>query len=85
MTDLGKSTSDTVEKKLRKISGQVEGLSKMYAEGRSCLEIVQQIAAARSALSSVGRDLLAGEACKCAKVKPGEDFDKLLKSLLELT
>ncbi|PWU23047.1 hypothetical protein C5B42_04230 [Candidatus Cerribacteria bacterium 'Amazon FNV 2010 28 9'] len=77
--------SDDVAKKLRRLQGQIAGIIKMYDEDRSCLEIIQQVAAARSALSSVGRDILTGEACKCASVKPGEDFDKILKSLLELT
>ncbi|HSW89602.1 MAG TPA: metal-sensitive transcriptional regulator [Patescibacteria group bacterium] len=79
------ATTDQVSSKLARIKGQVDGLYSMYEEGRTCLDVVQQIAAVRSALSSVGKDILAGEASRCARIKSPEDFDRILKSLLELT
>lgn len=75
---------DDVVKKLNRVSGQVEGVKKMYEEGRDCLEIVQQVAAAKSALTSVARDLLSSEASRCARNRKPEDFDKVLAKLLEL-
>ena len=82
MSDLGK---DAISIKLRKIIGQLHGVVVMYEEGRSCLAIVQQVAAARSALSSVAKDLLASEASRCARCRTPEDFDRILKTLVELT
>ena len=82
MSDLG---NDAVAVKLKKIVGQLNGISSMYEEDRSCLEIVQQVAAVRSALSSVAKDLLAGEASRCARCRTPEDFDRVLKTLVELT
>ena len=76
---------DTIEKKLNKIEGQISGIISMYNGQRQCLEIVQQIAAVRSALSGVAKDLLAGEASKCARAKTPADFDRILKSLLDLS
>ncbi len=75
---------DKVAKKLNRVGGQIEGVKKMYDEGRDCLEIVQQIAAAKSALTSVARDLLSSEASKCARSRKPEDFDRVLAKLLEL-
>lgn len=82
MSDLGK---DTVALKLKKVIGQLNGILSMYEGERSCLDIVQQVAAARSALSSVAKDLLADEASRCARCRTPEDFDRILKTLVELT
>jgi CsoR family transcriptional regulator, copper-sensing transcriptional repressor len=82
MSDLGK---DAVSIKLKKIIGQLNGVLSMYEGERSCLDIVQQVAAARSALSSVAKDLLADEASRCARCRTPEDFDRILKTLVEMT
>lgn len=82
MTDTG---GDAIERKLKKIEGQISGIRNMYSGERACLEIIQQIAAVRSALSGVAKDLLAGEASRCARTKMPEDFDRILKSLLDLS
>lgn len=81
-TDLGK---DIVAVKLKKTIGQMNGILTMYEGERSCLEIVQQVAAVRSALSSVAKDLLADEASRCARCRTPEDFDRILKTLVEMT
>lgn len=36
------------------IEGQVRGLRRMYDDGRPCLEILDQVAAARGALDELG-------------------------------
>lgn len=82
MPDLGK---DTIALRLKKVIGQLNGVLSMYEGERSCLDIVQQVAAARSALSSVAKDLLADEASRCARCRTPEDFDRILKTLVELT
>lgn len=82
MSELG---NDTIAKKLRKIEGQIGGVISMYEGERSCLEIVQQVAAVRSALSGVAKDLLAGEASRCARTRTPDDFDRILKSLIDLS
>lgn len=71
--------------KLNRIAGQVNGIAKMCQDDRSCIEVVQQIAAARSALASVARDLLTDEASRCVHDRKPEEFDTLLKSLFEVS
>ena len=44
--------------RIRRISGQVNGIEKMMAEDRYCVDILTQIAAARSALDTLGVELL---------------------------
>lgn len=77
--------TDTIALKLKKIIGQLNGVLLMYESERGCLDIVQQVVATRSALSSVAKDLLADEASRCARCRTPEDFDRILKTLVELT
>jgi DNA-binding FrmR family transcriptional regulator len=44
--------------RVRRISGQVTGIERMLTEGRYCIDILNQIAAVRSALDSLGIELL---------------------------
>lgn len=41
---------DELQKRLRRIEGQIRGVQKMLDEDRDCHEIVQQLAAVRSAV-----------------------------------
>ncbi len=47
-----------IKARVNRISGQIGGIGKMIDEDRYCLEILDQIAAARSALDSLGVELL---------------------------
>src|SRR5690606_38738177 len=77
---------DDVSKKLKRAQGQVNAIVSMYEENRACLDIVQQIVAARSALSSVARDLLANAANGCINSrKDQKDFEKMLRTLVDLS
>lgn len=46
-------TQTSTAKRLARIEGQVRGISKMVADDRYCIDIVRQIQAVKSALSSV--------------------------------
>lgn len=75
---------DKIEKALARIEGQVRGINKMYTGKKKCLEIVQQVAAARAALGRVGRELLKQEACQCMlKQAEKNKFTKILKQLFK--
>jgi DNA-binding FrmR family transcriptional regulator len=45
-------------KKLNRIAGQVEGISRMISENRYCPDIIAQVRAARAALRSVEANIL---------------------------
>lgn len=49
---------DAIQKRLRRIEGQVRGLQRMIDEDRYCTDVLQQIAAATRALQSVALELL---------------------------
>ena len=52
--------------RLRKAEGQVKGIQRMVEEGRYCVEILQQLAAADEALKATARDVLRNYLENCA-------------------
>ncbi len=50
----------TVRARLRRAQGQIGGVLRMIEEGRSCDEVVAQLAAVRSAVDRAALELLAG-------------------------
>ncbi|MGC4042581.1 MAG: metal-sensitive transcriptional regulator [Armatimonas sp.] len=51
--------------RLNRISGQVAGIQRMVEEDRYCVDILTQIAAVRSALDSLGVELLTEHISSC--------------------
>jgi DNA-binding FrmR family transcriptional regulator len=52
------SRKDAVDKRLRRIEGQVRGLQQMVAEDRYCIDVLTQISATTKALQAVALELL---------------------------
>jgi len=70
----------SLEIMLKRIAGQVGGISKMIDDDKSCDAVMTQIVAAMSSLKSVGRTVLADTACSSSNSK--EESVKLLKRFL---
>jgi len=51
--------------RLNRVSGQVTGIQKMLDEDRYCVDILNQIAAVRSALDALGIELLTDHIESC--------------------
>ncbi len=49
---------DAVDKRLRRIEGQVRGLQQMVADDRYCIDVLTQISATTKALQAVALELL---------------------------
>lgn len=47
-----------IKSRVNRVSGQVAGIGRMVDEDRYCVEVLNQIAAARSALDALGIELL---------------------------
>ena len=63
--DLPTETIDALQKRLRRVEGQVRGIQQMLADSRDCREVVTQIAAANKALEQVGFVLIAAGLTWC--------------------
>ena len=56
---------EAVQKRLRKVEGQVRGLQRMVDEDRYCIEILEQVSAATKALQVVALELLDEHLAHC--------------------
>lgn len=74
--------------RLAKIAGHAKSIHKMYEDDRECTEILNQIAAVRSALNSVGKVILKEHMNHCIidAVKSGDELalEELNKSIDKL-
>jgi CsoR family transcriptional regulator, copper-sensing transcriptional repressor len=59
------SDKDRVQKRLRRIEGQVRGLQRMVDEDRYCIDVLEQVAAVTRALQSVSLQLLDDHLAHC--------------------
>jgi CsoR family transcriptional regulator, copper-sensing transcriptional repressor len=62
---MGDVTSRKIKARVNRIAGQVAGIQRMADEGRYCVEILNQIAAVRSALDALGIEILTGHLESC--------------------
>lgn len=56
---------DDLQKRLRRVEGQVRGIQKMIDEDRYCVDILVQIAAIKSAMQQVGLTILESHTRGC--------------------
>ena len=65
--------------RLRRIEGQVRGLTKMVEEERYCIDVLTQVAAAKAALESVSVALLEDhmQHCVADAIKTGDGTEKV--------
>jgi DNA-binding FrmR family transcriptional regulator len=79
---------DQARRRLRKINGQVAGLTRMVDEDRYCVDVLLQIAAVRGALDQLGKLLLEGhiETCVADAIRSGRarERDEKLAELIEV-
>lgn len=73
--------SEKIIQHLNRIEGQVRGLQKMLQNERQCRDIIQQIIAVRSSLSSIGVQIL-NQNIQCHDTP--EDRQKFTESISQL-
>lgn len=88
--DLPEQTQAELQRRLRRIEGQVRGLQQMLADGRDCREIVTQLSAATKALEQAGLKLVTAGLTWCvadpeAAAADGLSLDDVQKLFLKLT
>jgi len=92
MSSVNKKTVQPNKKKLlsrlKRIEGQVRGVSNMIEEDRYCIDILTQISAMRSALDAVSLNLLEDHTKHCVTnaVKNGDEgaIDELITVMKRL-
>ena len=56
---------DAIQKRLRRIEGQVRGIQRMVDEDKYCIEVLDQVSAATKALQAVALELLDDHLSHC--------------------
>ena len=56
---------DAVQKRLRRIEGQIRGLQRMVEEDRYCIDVLEQVSAVTRALQAVSLELLNDHLAHC--------------------
>lgn len=79
-----------LRKRLARTKGQLEGVERMLAENRPCLEILTQVSAAQEAIRGVGRVMVRNylERCAAEAIKAGREqevYDELMDVIFKLT
>ena len=62
---LSEKEQTDIKKRLRRISGQIGGIEKMVDEHRYCVDVLQQIMAARAALNQVALIMIESHTKSC--------------------
>ena len=73
-----KVQAESIER-LKKIEGQVRGVAKMVANEKYCIDIINQIAAAKNALDGVARIIMKQhvESCITQAIMEGKAEEKI--------
>lgn len=66
------ATKDDLNKRLRRIEGQVRGVQAMVEDDRYCIDVLTQISAIQAALDKVALGLLDDHARHCVQGAEGE-------------
>lgn len=70
-TSFGLNDKTRIIHRLRRLEGQVRGLQKMVEEDRECREILTLLSGVKSALESVGEEILEAYLAQCqAELEP---------------
>ncbi len=74
---------ESIQKRLKKIEGQVRGVSKMVEEDKPCEDILIQIGAVKSALHKTGQIILEGHMHHCVLdgIRDGQE-EQAIKNLI---
>jgi DNA-binding FrmR family transcriptional regulator len=74
---------DAIQRRLRKVEGQVRGLQRMVEDDRYCIEILEQVSAATKALQAVALELLDEHLAHCVSDAVRQGGDEAAEKLSE--
>ena len=78
---------ETLLPRLRRIEGQVRGITRMVEQRRYCIDIIQQLTAARKALDQVSLKIINGHVNTCVSdaIRKREGEGKITELMQTLT
>lgn len=87
---IDETTKNEAEVRLKKVEGQVRGISKMVTDEKYCIDIIHQISAAEKALDKVAKIIMKRhiESCVQEAIRSGDSdqkVDELIKTVFKLS
>lgn len=83
-----KNIKEETVKRLKKIEGQIKGIIKMIEERRYCVDVIMQIAAAKSALHKTSEIIMRNHLQTCVltafNLKNEKDIQQKVDELMEI-
>ncbi len=76
---------EDIIKRLNRIKGQIEGISKMIQDDSSCESVLQQIKAAVNALKETSKLVIVEDVGKCIENGDTQKLKNLLKEILDIS
>ncbi len=77
-----RTEQEALLQRLRRVEGQVRGVTKMVESGAYCTDILNQVTAIRSALSAFSRELLASHIRTCVVKGLQEGDEEVVEELV---
>ncbi|QEC46462.1 metal-sensitive transcriptional regulator [Baekduia soli] len=77
------ASKDDLQKRLRRIEGQVRGIQGMIEEDRWCPDVLQQVAAVKAALDKVALGLAEGHVQHCMASGTPERREEMTHELMQ--
>jgi DNA-binding FrmR family transcriptional regulator len=77
------SVAQDVATRLRRVRGQLDGIISMIEDGRSCSDVVTQVAAASRALDRAGFKVVASGLVQCAAAEDRGETPEMSRPELE--
>lgn len=87
---IDETTKNEAEVRLKKVEGQIRGISKMVTDEKYCIDIIHQISAAEKALDKVAKIIMKRhiESCVQEAIRSGDSdqkVDELIKTVFKLS
>ncbi len=78
--------TDQVKNRVKRIEGQLRGISKMMEENKDCKDVITQLSAARTAIDRTIGVVVSSNLVECVKQaeQTGESTEELVKAAVEL-
>ena len=83
-TDSSPADTEKLTARLRRIEGQIRGITRMLEEDRACEDVVTQLMAVRSSIDTVGAVVLDSHLATCVEGADGQDQVQALRGAMRL-
>lgn len=70
---------EKINQRINRLIGQIEGIRRMVEKKRDCAEIIQQVFAAREALSKIGLIVMKGVISQIKNPKEKKELEKIME------